>query len=132
MMRKNKNNLNQEEEPNEASLQGDESKEIIYFEQVFLNGIYYRIADCVLVFNPKKGHCDVMQISRIWEVPDNQGRFFSGMFFARPKEVEHDPSTCFYKREVIAVEQPERVEPLERIQNKCAILTVKHFTSCMF
>lgn len=119
---------NKEEEPNEDSLQGEESKEILYFEQVCLNGTFYRVGDCVLVFHPKKGHCDVMQISRIWETP--QGRFFSGTFFARPKEVTHDSSTCFYKREVIAVEQPERVEPLERIQSRCAILTVKQFTVC--
>lgn len=118
-----------EDEVDEESAQNDESKDIVYFEQVFLNGAYYRIGDCVLVFSPKKGQCDVMQISRIWQTP-GQGRFFSGMFFCRPKEVEHEPSTCFYKREVIAVEQPERVEPLERIQGRCAILTVKQFTVC--
>jgi ethanolamine ammonia-lyase large subunit len=89
MMRRSKNTT-QEEETNEDSLQeNDESKEILYFEQVLLHGAYYRIGDCVLVFNPKKGQCDVMQISRIWQTPDNQGRFFSGMFFARPKEAWH-------------------------------------------
>lgn len=131
-MRRNKSNTNQEGEEggNEDSSQDNESKEILYFEQVCLNGAYYRIGDCVLVFNPKVGHCDVMQISRIWQTPENEARFFSGMFFARPKEVDHEASTCFYKREVIAVEQPERVEPLESIQGRCAILTVKQFTVC--
>lgn len=114
---------------NEENAETDES--IIYYEQVLLNGVFYRIGDCVLVFNPRKGHCDVIQISRIWQTP-GQGRFFSGMFFARPKEVRHEPSTCFYKREVIAVEQPEKVESLENIQGRCAILTVKQFTTCKF
>ncbi|KAI6241398.1 hypothetical protein M3Y99_00367700 [Aphelenchoides fujianensis] len=103
--------------------------EVVYFEQVNLNGAFYRIGDCVFVFNPRKPHCDVMRIDRIWQTPDGQ-RHFSGMFFARPIELQRGSNSTFYKREVIAVEQRDRAELLERVQGRCAVMTTKQFITC--
>ncbi|KAI6178614.1 hypothetical protein M3Y98_00519700 [Aphelenchoides besseyi] len=103
--------------------------EVVYYEQVNLNGAYYRIGDCVFVFNPRKPYCDVMRIDRIWQTPDGQ-RHFSGMFFARPIELNRGPNATFFKREVIAVEQRDRAELLERIQGRCAVLPTKQFNIC--
>lgn len=52
---------------------------------------------------------------------------FSGAYFARPNEVKHEPNRMFYKREVVGVEQIDRVESLENVQARCAILTVKQY-----
>lgn len=57
-------------------------------------------------------------------------KFFSGCVFARPKETKHEQSRMFYKREVIAIEQPDRTVPFTSVQRRCAILTVKQFETC--
>ncbi|KAI6225826.1 hypothetical protein M3Y95_00738000 [Aphelenchoides besseyi] len=119
-------NTQDEMETDEAS---KTESEVVYYEQVNLNGAYYRIGDCVFVFNPRKPYCDVMRIDRIWQTPDGQ-RHFSGMFFARPIELNRGPNATFFKREVIAVEQRDRAELLERIQGRCAVLPTKQFNIC--
>uniref|UniRef100_A0A915DFK5 Protein polybromo-1 n=1 Tax=Ditylenchus dipsaci TaxID=166011 RepID=A0A915DFK5_9BILA len=98
----------------------------IYYQQMEYNGQYYRLGDGVMVFREGKPHCEVMRIDKMWQTPGGQ-KFFSGCVFARPKETKHEQSRMFYKREVIAVEQPDKVEPMSLVQNKCAILTTKTF-----
>lgn len=113
----------------DTATQRPPSAGIVYFEQICSAGRFYRPGDFVLVFNERKPHCDVMRIEKIWQAPSGE-RFFSGAFFARPKEVFHEPSTRFYKREVIAVEERERVEVVDRIQARCAVLTTRQFETC--
>lgn len=35
----------------------------------------------------------------------------------------------FFKKEIIGVDQPDRTEPMEKVQARCAILTPKEFES---
>lgn len=111
--------------------QEESSQDITYFEQICNAGQYYRHGDFVLVYNPRKAYCDVMRIEKMWQTPTGE-RYFSGSFFARPKEITHEPSVRFYKREVVAVEERERVELIEKIQARCYVLTVKQFETCKF
>lgn len=57
--------------------------------------------------------------------------FFSGPYFARPREIQHEPARMFYPREVFGVEQPDITVPMENIQGLCAVLTLKDYVKCM-
>uniref|UniRef100_A0A914YR62 Protein polybromo-1 n=1 Tax=Panagrolaimus superbus TaxID=310955 RepID=A0A914YR62_9BILA len=95
-----------------------------YYEQMLHNGTWYRRGDGVLTFREKAGHCDVFRIDKMWRNKDGED-FISGPYFARPHEVKHDINVTFFKRELIAVEQPDSVMNMNLIQARCVILTTK-------
>lgn len=55
---------------------------------------------------------------------------FSGPYFARPGEIDHEPSRMFYKREVFAVEQPDISVPMVNIEASCIVLPIKDYIRC--
>uniref|UniRef100_A0AC34FD39 Protein polybromo-1 n=1 Tax=Panagrolaimus sp. ES5 TaxID=591445 RepID=A0AC34FD39_9BILA len=100
------------------------NEDATYYEQMLHNGIWYRRGDGVLTFREKAGHCDVFRIDKMWRNKDGEA-FISGPYFARPHEVKHDITVTFFTRELIAVEQPDSVIPMNLIQARCVILTTK-------
>ncbi|KAK0426173.1 hypothetical protein QR680_009571 [Steinernema hermaphroditum] len=102
-----------------------------FFEQMCHRGRWYRLGDCVLVFNPNKPFCDVYRIGSLWRVANKSGTeeaFFSGVWFARPREIKHEKGHAFSKREVIAVEQPDVIQKMDNVQAKCAVLPTALYT----
>jgi hypothetical protein len=57
--------------------------------------------------------------------------FISGPYFARPHEVKHDINTTFFKRELIAVEQPDSIINMNLVQARCSILNTKMYEISM-
>lgn len=55
--------------------------------------------------------------------------FLSGPWFARPAEIEHEPTRMFYKRELFGTEQPDMIVSLANVKGKCAVLALKDFCS---
>ncbi|CAD5207839.1 unnamed protein product [Bursaphelenchus okinawaensis] len=108
----------------QKSSETETNDDVVYYEQIYNAGHFYRHGDFVLVYNPKKPFCDVMRLEKIWQTPSGE-RYFSGLWFCRPCETTYEPSIKFYKKEVILVEGRDRVEPVERIQARCAVLSMK-------
>ncbi|TKR92680.1 hypothetical protein L596_007287 [Steinernema carpocapsae] len=110
-----------------AEASTSEGRPRVFYEQMCHRGKWYRLGDCVLVFNPKKPFCDVYRIGCLWRVSNEQGveeSFFSGVWFARPREIKHEKGQTFYRREVIAVDQPDGIEKMDNIQAKCTVMPV--------
>ncbi|EYC16997.1 hypothetical protein Y032_0032g2608 [Ancylostoma ceylanicum] len=90
------------------------------------SGKYHDVGRFVLVFNPQRPTCDVMRIDKLWREKDGS-EWFSGGYFARPCDIQHDAGRMFYVREVFAVDQPDQTRRIEDIQSQCAVLTPKEF-----
>uniref|UniRef100_F1KQ15 Protein polybromo-1 n=1 Tax=Ascaris suum TaxID=6253 RepID=F1KQ15_ASCSU len=101
-------------------------KSVVYYEQMEYNSHWYQLGDFVLVYNPLKNGCAILRIDRMWRTPEGDATF-SGPYFARPNEVEHEPTRMFYKREVFAVEQPDVVVPMQNIQGHCFVLLLRDY-----
>uniref|UniRef100_A0A915PSR4 Protein polybromo-1 n=1 Tax=Setaria digitata TaxID=48799 RepID=A0A915PSR4_9BILA len=102
------------------------NKSMIFYEQMQYNDRWYRLGDFVYVYNPLKNRNAILRVDKLWKTAEGDG-FFSGPYFARPREIKHEPARMFYKQEVFAVDQPDITIPLENVQGFCAVMSVKEF-----
>ncbi|EJD74959.1 polybromodomain protein [Loa loa] len=103
------------------------NKSMIFYEQMQYNDRWYRLGDFVYVYNPLKNRNAILRVDKLWKTVEGDG-FFSGPYFARPREIKHEPARLFYKQEVFAVDQPDITIPLENVQGFCAVMSVKEYT----
>ncbi|MCP9263520.1 Protein polybromo-1 [Dirofilaria immitis] len=103
------------------------NKSLIFYEQMQYNDRWYQLGDFVYVYNPLKNRNAILRIDKLWKTTEGDG-FFSGPYFARPREIKHEPARMFYKQEVFAVDQPDITIPLENVQGFCAVMPIKEYT----
>uniref|UniRef100_A0A914WAV1 Protein polybromo-1 n=1 Tax=Plectus sambesii TaxID=2011161 RepID=A0A914WAV1_9BILA len=99
-----------------------------FFEQLCYNGVWLQLGQAAYVHKPEKEQPDIVRIDRLWR-NQNGDAFVSGAWFARPSEIDHEPSRMFYKREVFGTEQPDMVVPLSNVKGLCIVYTLKDFCS---
>lgn len=87
---------------------------------------FYRLGQCVMVFNPSKPLCDVMKINKLWREEDGS-EWFSACWFARPSETIHDEGRLFFKNEVIGVYRNDETRKLCEIQRVCDVMPAKNY-----
>ncbi|VDK79899.1 unnamed protein product [Litomosoides sigmodontis] len=98
-----------------------------FYEQMQYNDRWYQLGDFVYVYNPLKNRNAILRVDKLWKTVDGDG-FFSGPYFARPREIKHEPARMFYKQEVFAVDQPDITIPLENVQGFCSVMHVKDYS----
>ncbi|VDO25165.1 unnamed protein product [Brugia timori] len=103
------------------------NKSMVFYEQMQYNDRWYQLGDFVYVYNPLKNRNAILRVDKLWRTVEGDG-FFSGPYFARPREIKHEPARMFYKQEVFAVDQPDITIPLENVQGFCTVMTVKEYT----
>uniref|UniRef100_A0A158Q8R4 Bromo domain-containing protein n=1 Tax=Elaeophora elaphi TaxID=1147741 RepID=A0A158Q8R4_9BILA len=103
------------------------NKSMIFYEQMQYSDRWYQLGDFVYVYNPLKNRNAILRVDKLWKTVEGDG-FFSGPYFARPREIKHEPARMFYKQEVFAVDQPDITIPLENVQGFCTVMTVKEYT----
>ncbi|VBB33191.1 unnamed protein product [Acanthocheilonema viteae] len=103
------------------------NKSMIFYEQMQYNDRWYQLGDFVYVYNPLKNRNAILRVDKLWKTIEGDG-FFSGPYFARPREIKHEPARMFYKQEVFAVDQPDITIPLENVQGFCAVMHIKEYT----
>ncbi|VDK76275.1 unnamed protein product, partial [Onchocerca ochengi] len=103
------------------------NKSMTFYEQMQYNDRWYQLGDFVYVYNPLKNRNAILRVDKLWKTVEGDG-FFSGPYFARPREIKHEPARMFYKQEVFAVDQPDITIPLENVQGFCAVMPIKEYT----
>ncbi|VDO44658.1 unnamed protein product [Onchocerca flexuosa] len=103
------------------------NKSMTFYEQMQYNDRWYQLGDFVYVYNPLKNRNAILRVNKLWKTVEGDG-FFSGPYFARPREIKHEPARMFYKQEVFAVDQPDITIPLENVQGFCAVMPIKEYT----
>ncbi|CAG9540476.1 unnamed protein product [Cercopithifilaria johnstoni] len=103
------------------------NKSTTFYEQMQYNDRWYQLGDFVYVYNPLKNRNAILRVDKLWKTVEGDG-FFSGPYFAHPREIKHEPARMFYKKEVFAVDQPDITIPLENVQGFCAVMPVKEYT----
>ncbi|VDK55467.1 unnamed protein product [Anisakis simplex] len=114
---------------NSNSLMNSDNKNdenITYYEQLEYNGDWYQLGDFVYVYNPVKNSIWILRIDKMWRVHSDDC-YFSGPYFAKPTEIEHEPTRMFYKNELFAIEQPDITLPMLNIQKHCSVLLLKDY-----
>ena len=100
-----------------------------YVASLSVDGVEYRIGDCVYVDSEKISRHSVIMIERVWTDKKGKGlaaQFLDGLCFVWPEQTFHHSTQKFYEKEIFR-SSARKIFNFTQVHGKCLVLPIKDY-----